>query len=76
NDFCTVFIDNIFIYFKNLLEYNVHVHNITSYILYFYVYAINLEKCKFYVTKIEFLEFIILREEILVNLKKLLEIYN
>ncbi|KAF2177266.1 hypothetical protein K469DRAFT_603822, partial [Zopfia rhizophila CBS 207.26] len=40
------------------------------------IYIKKLEKYKFYIIKIEFLGYIILRKNILVDLKKLIEIYN
>ncbi|KAF2184188.1 hypothetical protein K469DRAFT_580683, partial [Zopfia rhizophila CBS 207.26] len=61
--FVIAYLDNILVYINRTLK----KHK---------VYIKKLEKCKFYVIKIEFLKFIILREGILVDLKKLVEIYN
>ncbi|KAF2181997.1 hypothetical protein K469DRAFT_587862, partial [Zopfia rhizophila CBS 207.26] len=62
NNFYTVFIDNIFIYFKNLLEYNVHV--------------LNIHKSKFSITFIKFLRFIISTLGIAIDLEKITIIKN
>ncbi|KAF2183049.1 hypothetical protein K469DRAFT_584172, partial [Zopfia rhizophila CBS 207.26] len=63
NIFIIAYLDNVLVYINRILkEYKIYIKK--------------LEKCKFHVTEIEFLGFIILREKILVDLKKLIEIYN
>ncbi|KAF2181350.1 hypothetical protein K469DRAFT_589970, partial [Zopfia rhizophila CBS 207.26] len=59
--FVIVYLDNVLVYINKILkEYKIYIKK--------------LKKCKFHVTKIEFLGFIILRKGILVDLKKLVKI--
>ncbi|KAF2179653.1 hypothetical protein K469DRAFT_595136, partial [Zopfia rhizophila CBS 207.26] len=63
NIFIIAYLDNMLMYINRILkEYKIYIKKP--------------EKCKFHVTKIKFLGFIILREGISVDLKKLIEIYN
>ncbi|KAF2183565.1 hypothetical protein K469DRAFT_582544, partial [Zopfia rhizophila CBS 207.26] len=57
NNFCTAFMDNILIYFKNLLEYNVHV--------------LDIYKSEFNIMFIKFLKFIISTLGIAMDLEKI-----
>ncbi|KAF2188035.1 hypothetical protein K469DRAFT_568025, partial [Zopfia rhizophila CBS 207.26] len=60
--FIIVYLNNVLVYInRTLKKYKIYVKK---------------KKCKFYVIEIEFLKFIILREEILVDFKKLVKIHN
>ncbi|KAF2185156.1 hypothetical protein K469DRAFT_578007, partial [Zopfia rhizophila CBS 207.26] len=57
DDFCTAFINNILIYSKNPLEYD--------------VYVLNIYKSEFNITFIKFLRFIISTSGIAIDLEKI-----
>ena len=67
NIFCVVYLNNILIYFKTLTEYEKHVKQVLKRLWSFQLY-VNLKKCEFSTTKIEFLEFIIFTEDVVMNL--------
>ncbi|KAF2179182.1 hypothetical protein K469DRAFT_502731, partial [Zopfia rhizophila CBS 207.26] len=59
NVFIIAYLDNVLVYISRTLKK-------------YKIYIKKPEKCKFHVTETEFLRFIILRKEILIDLKKLL----
>ena len=67
NIFCIVCLNDILIYFKILIEYEKHVKQVLKRLQSFQLYA-NLKKCEFSTTKVEFLEFIIFTEGVVMNL--------
>ncbi|KAF2193596.1 hypothetical protein K469DRAFT_550347, partial [Zopfia rhizophila CBS 207.26] len=63
NVFIIAYLDNILVYInRTLKKYKIHIKKP--------------EKCKFHITEIKFLGFIISRKEILADLKKLIEIHK
>ncbi|KIM92501.1 hypothetical protein OIDMADRAFT_139546, partial [Oidiodendron maius Zn] len=64
NDFYIIYLDNIFIYSKNKLEYKE------------YIKKANLKKYKFRVKYIKYLDFIIIIDSIKVNLEKVFIVVN
>ena len=73
--FCIIYLNNIFIFNKILEKYKCHIKKILK-ILNKIDIILNLSKCKFFVVKIRFLEYIINKNEIHLdshNIFKILE---
>jgi hypothetical protein len=69
--FCTAYIDNVLIYRKGTLkEYKEDVKKVLKKLQQNKL-LLHSNKCKFYVIKIDYLGFIILRNRIAIDLKKL-----
>ncbi len=68
NDFCVVYLNNILIFFVEKTDHVDHVKQILKRLRKFKLYA-SLKKCTFFITKVNFLEFIIFTESILMNLQ-------
>ncbi len=60
---CVIYIDNIFIYSNNLAKSWCYVRQMLKRLCGYLLY-VNLKKCKFNITKIEFLNFIVFLEDI------------
>ena len=66
NKFCTAYLDNILIYSSNLKEYKDHVRLVLAKLREFEI-QINVDKCKFQVTKTKYLRLIISTKEIKID---------
>ncbi len=66
NDFCVVYLNNILIFFVEKTDHVDHVKQILKKLRKFKLYA-SLKKCEFFITKVNFLEFIIFIENISMN---------
>ena len=69
NDFCVVYLNNILIFFVEKTDHIDHVKQILKRLRKFKLYA-SLKKCAFFITKVNFLKFVIFTEKILMNLSK------
>ncbi len=66
NDFCVVYLNDILIFFVEKTDHVDHMKQILERLRKFKLYA-SLKKCEFFITKVNFLEFIIFIESILMN---------
>ncbi len=66
NDFCIVYLNNILIFFVEKIDHVDHVKQILKKLRKFKLYA-SLKKCEFFITKVNFLEFVIFTESISMN---------
>ena len=75
NDFCIVYLNNVLIYNNNKKNYIKHVRKILNK---FHVVKLflNINKCKFFVNKIKYFDFIIIIENVKMNSKKIQIIFN
>ncbi len=69
NDFCVVYLNNILIFFVEKTDHVNHVKQILERLRKFKLYA-SLKKYEFFITKVNFLEFVIFIEDILMNLSR------
>ena len=69
NSFYIVYLNDILIFFIEKTDHVDHVKQILKRLRKFKLY-VNLKKCAFFITKVNFLEFIIFTESILMNLSK------
>ena len=70
DDFCIVYLNDIFIYNNNFEKHQKHVHKILDKLKKEHIY-LNIKKCQFNVIKIKYLELIIIIENIKMNLEKI-----
>ena len=70
NKFCTAYLDNIMIYSSNLKEHKDHFRLVLAKLREFEIQA-DVDKCKFYVTKIKYLGLIISTKKIKMDLAKI-----
>jgi hypothetical protein len=75
NDFCTIYLNNILIYNNNELEHETHVKKIFLRLRDIELQA-NIIKCKFHVTKIAYLELIVIINNIKMNSFKIKIVIN
>ena len=75
DDFCTTYLNNIFIYSDNPLEYKIYIRLVLQK-LYNISLQTNIKKYEFSITRIKYLGFIILTDSILINLEKIFIIQN
>ncbi len=75
NKFCTVYLNDILIYFNNELEHEIHFKLILQKLREADL-QMNIIKCKFHVTQVSYLELIIIIEEIKMNSFKINIIVN
>jgi hypothetical protein len=68
--FAFVYINDIFIFFKILKKHEKHVHVVLERLLQYKLY-VNIKKSKFNVVKTTFLSFIIIRDDVKINLNKI-----
>ena len=66
NDFCVIYLNDILIFFVEKTDHINHVKQILKRLRKFKLYA-SLKKCEFFITKINFLEFVIFIENISMN---------
>ncbi len=69
NDFYVVYLNNILIFFVKKTDYVNHMKQILERLRKFKLYA-SLKKCKFFIIKVNFLEFIIFTESVSMNLSR------
>ncbi len=69
NDFCVVYLNDILIFFVEKTDHVDHMKQILERLRKFKLYA-SLKKCKFFIIKVNFLEFVVFTESILMNLSK------
>ncbi len=75
NKFCTAYLNDILIYFNNELKHEIHIKLILRK-LWEANLRTNIIKCKFHITKVSYLELIIIIEEIKMNFFKINIIVN
>ncbi len=63
NDFCVVYLNNILIFFVEKIDHVDQMKQILEKLRKFKLYA-SLKKCEFFITKVNFLEFIIFIEDV------------
>ncbi len=66
NDFCIVYLNDILIFFVEKIDHVDHVKQILERLRKFKLYA-SLKKCEFFITKVNFLEFIIFTKSVSMN---------
>ena len=69
NNFCIVYLNNILIFFVKKIDHVDHVKQILKRLRKFKLYA-SLKKYEFFITKVNFLKFVIFIESILMNSSK------
>jgi len=69
NDFCVVYLNDILIFFVEKIDHVDHVKQILERVRKFKLYA-SLKKCEFFITKVNFLEFVIFTKNGSMNLSK------
>ncbi|EGZ73643.1 hypothetical protein NEUTE2DRAFT_60805, partial [Neurospora tetrasperma FGSC 2509] len=69
------YLNNILIYSKVLVEYKGYIKKILN-VLYKYKFSINIEKNEFYIKEIIFLKYLILKNEVKIELNKVKAIRN
>ncbi len=70
NNFCVVYLNDILIFFVKKIDHVDHMKQILEKLRKFKLYA-SLKKCKFFITKVNFLEFIIFTESVSMNLSRI-----
>ncbi len=70
NNFCVVYLNDILIFFVEKVDHIDHVKQILKKLRKFKLYA-SLKKCAFFITKVNFLEFVIFTESVLINLSRI-----
>ena len=67
DDFCIVYLDDIFIFSRIEAEHLYHLKHVIEHLQHAELYA-NSKKCKFFKTEVEYLDFVIDKEDIWINL--------
>ncbi len=75
NVFCNVYLDNIIIYLNTLKKYIIYVQQMLKVLKKAQLF-IKFKKCKFHKKKIEFLKFIINRNNIYINFVKIIAVIS
>jgi len=70
NNFYVVYLNDILIFFVEKTDHVDHVKQILKRLRKFKLYA-SLKKCAFFITKVNFLEFVIFTEDVSVNLSRI-----
>ncbi len=70
NDFCVIYLNDILIFFVEKTDYVDYVKQIFETLRKFKLYA-SLKKCEFFITKVNFLEFIIFTKSVSMNLSRI-----
>jgi len=66
NDFCVIYLNDILIFFVKKTDHVDYVKQILERLRKFKLYA-SLKKCEFFITKVNFLEFVVFTESVLMN---------
>ncbi len=69
DDFCVVYLNDILIFFVKKTDHVDHVKQILKRLRKFKLYA-SLKKCAFFITKVNFLEFVVFTESVSMNLSR------
>src|SRR5437868_3222539 len=67
DDFCIVYLDNIFVFSKSEEEHYQHLQLIIKHLQHAELYA-NLKKCEFFKSEIKYLDFLINKNNLCMNL--------
>ncbi len=70
DDFCVVYLNDILIFFVKKTDHVDHVKQILERLRKFKLYA-SLKKCEFFITKVNFLEFVVFTESVSMNLSRI-----
>jgi len=70
NNFCVVYLNDILIFFVEKIDHIDHVKQILKKLRKFKLYA-SLKNAHFFITKVNFLEFVIFTENVLMNLSRI-----
>ncbi len=70
NNFCVIYLNDILIFFVEKIDYINHVKQILERLRKFKLYA-SLKKCEFFITKVNFLKFVIFTKSISMNLSRI-----
>jgi len=70
NDFCVIYLNDILIFFIEKIDHVDHVKQILKKLRKFKLYA-SLKKCAFFITKVNFLEFVVFTESVSMNLSRI-----
>jgi len=66
NNFCIIYLNDILIFFVKKTDHVNHMKQIFKRLRKFKLY-VNLKKCKFFITKVNFLKFVIFIKDVLMN---------
>ncbi len=69
NDFCVVYLNDILIFFVEKTDHVDYMKQILKRLRKFKLYA-SLKKCAFFITKVNFLEFVVFTESVSMNLSR------
>ena len=69
NNFCVVYLDDILIYSSSQEEHLDHVKQVLKRLRRFSLYA-SLKKCEFFTTEVEFLDFIMFIDDVVMNKRR------
>ncbi len=70
NDFCVIYLNDILIFFIEKTDHVNHVKQILKRLRKFKLYA-SLKKCTFFITKVNFLEFVVFTKNVSMNLSRI-----
>jgi len=70
NNFCVIYLNDILIFFVEKTDHVDHVKQILERLRKFKLYA-SLKKCEFFITKVNFLEFVIFIKNVSINLSRI-----
>jgi len=70
NNFCVIYLNDILIFFIEKIDHVDHVKQILKKLRKFKLYA-SLKKCAFFITKVNFLEFVVFTESVSMNLSRI-----
>ncbi len=70
NDFCVVYLNDILIFFVEKTDHVNHVKQILEKLRKFKLYA-SLKKCEFFITKVNFLKFVVFTKSVSMNLSRI-----
>ncbi len=70
NDFCIIYLNDILIFFIEKTDHVNHVKQILKRLRKFKLYA-SLKKCTFFITKVNFLEFVVFTKNVSMNLSRI-----
>jgi len=70
NDFCVIYLNDILIFFIEKTDHVNHVKQILKRLRKFKLYA-SLKKCTFFITKVNFLKFVVFTKNVSMNLSRI-----